>query len=252
MRRVALVLTMAAAVAFAGPPKERFLHELKLDSQVQGEARWDQVQLVVELEAGASNPLFVLRRGLRAEGGVVTLRSLSEAVVKDAVLPRHRADSWVMDFKEPIFTALWAEVQKQAGNKPSVADLVAFTGLHVSKKSLGRGFDLASKVAATREGDCSEHAVLLAALLRHYGFPARVMLGTVLVNFNGAPAAFGHAWVETFAKGAWKTADAILPSDLDVHYLPSAELTDEGPGFGASLVPAVQGLRFKRLMLKAR
>jgi transglutaminase-like putative cysteine protease len=252
VRRAALALTVAAAAASADPPKERFLHELKLESEVQGQARWDQVQLVVELEAGLSSPLFVQRRGLRVDGGVVTLRSLAEPKVKDPVVARHRAASWVMDFNEPAFTPLWADVSKQAGNEPSVAELVAFTGSWVSKKSLGRGFDLASKVVATREGDCSEHAVLLVALLRHYGFPARVMVGTVLVNLNGAPAAFGHAWVETFAKGAWKTADAILPADLDVRYLPSAELSDEGPGFAASLMPAVQGLRFKRLVVKAR
>ncbi len=157
-----------------------------------------------------------------------------------------------MDFKEPVFNAIWAELEKQAGSKPTVADLVAFTGNYVTNKSLSRSFDLASKVAATREGDCTEHAVLLAAILRRSGFPARVMLGTVLVTTNGAPSAFGHAWVETFSRGSWKTADATLPAGLDVRYLPSAELIDEGPGFALAMIPALQGLRFKRLLIKPR
>jgi hypothetical protein len=249
--RLTLVTMAIAACAWGEPPNEKFLHQLALTSEVKGEVKWDQVQLVVELEQPDA-PVFLQRRGLRPNGGIATVRSLAEPVVKDPVAPRHRGDSWVMDFKEPAFNALWPEVEKQAGAKPTVADLVAFTGAYISKKSLSRNFDLASKVAATREGDCSEHAVLLAALLRHYGFPARVMLGTVLVVVNGVPSAFGHAWVETFSRGAWTTADAILPASLGVRYLPSAELADEGPGFAVAMMPAIQALRFKRLVLQPR
>ena len=246
-----MCLALLTAAMAASPPAEKFLHQLAVISEVQGEVHWDQVQLVVELDQPDA-PLFLQRRGLHPDKGVATVRSLTEPVMKDPVTPRHRGDSWVMDFKEPVFNAIWAELEKQPRSKPTVADLVAFTGAYISNKSLSRNFDLASKVAATREGDCSEHAVLLAAILRRYGFPARVMLGTVLVTTNGAPGAFGHAWVETFSRGTWKTADAILPAALDVRYLPSAELTDEGPGFALAMIPALQGLRFKRLLLNPR
>lgn len=252
-RSFAVAVALVSAHAAAGAPRETFLHELKLESETKGEARWDDVQLVIDLgDEPAGRALFLQRRSLKAEGGSVTVRSLTAPVMKDAVLPRHRADSWVMDFKEPAFAALWTEVEKQFGPRPSVADLTAFTRAYISKKSLGRNFDLASKVVATREGDCSEHAVLLAAVLRKHGFPARVMLGTVLVNLDGTPSAFGHAWVETFGKGAWATADAALPAGLELRYLPSAELGEEGPGFMLALVPALQAMRFKRLLLRPR
>ena len=40
----------------------------------------------------------------------------------------------------------------------------------------------AAEVARSREGDCTEHAVLLAALARARGIPARVAMGLVYVR----------------------------------------------------------------------
>ncbi len=63
-----------------------------------------------------------------------------------------------------------------------------------------------------REGDCNEHAVLLAALARAVGFPARVETGLVYMNGRF----FYHAWNRLFL-GRWITADAALgqlPADV--------------------------------------
>jgi transglutaminase-like putative cysteine protease len=54
-------------------------------------------------------------------------------------------------------------------------------------------------------GDCGEHAVLLAAILRAAGIPARVMLG--LLYFAPKKAFVGHAWVMVFAGGTWIFCD---------------------------------------------
>jgi hypothetical protein len=53
-------------------------------------------------------------------------------------------------------------------------------------------------------GDCGEHAVLLAALLRASGVPARVVLGLVYMNSKGGY--FYHAWVMAYV-GEWVFAD---------------------------------------------
>jgi transglutaminase-like putative cysteine protease len=63
----------------------------------------------------------------------------------------------------------------------------------------------ALEVLRTRIGDCNEHAVLLTALLRASGIPARLCVG--LVYARGA--FFYHAWTEAFL-GKWISMDATL------------------------------------------
>jgi hypothetical protein len=54
-------------------------------------------------------------------------------------------------------------------------------------------------------GDCGEHAVLLAALLRASGIPARVVLG--LVYMESRQGYYGHAWVMAFDGTHWIFTD---------------------------------------------
>jgi hypothetical protein len=63
-----------------------------------------------------------------------------------------------------------------------------------------------------RQGDCNEHAVLLAALARAAGIPAQVEAGLVYLNGRF----YYHAWNVLFL-GRWITADALmnqLPADV--------------------------------------
>jgi len=69
----------------------------------------------------------------------------------------------------------------------------------------------AREVLASRRGDCNEHAVLLAALARAAGIPARVIAGAVYAN----DGFYYHAWNELWL-GAWVSADAVfdqIPAD---------------------------------------
>ncbi|MBI4600975.1 MAG: transglutaminase domain-containing protein [Planctomycetes bacterium] len=74
---------------------------------------------------------------------------------------------------------------------------------NVQEKNLNTAFATAKEVFAAREGDCTEHAVLLAALLRAAGVPARVVAGLVL--YEGAFV--GHMWTEAHV-GEWVPLDA--------------------------------------------
>ena len=66
------------------------------------------------------------------------------------------------------------------------------------------------EVARSREGDCSEHAVLTAALCQAVGLPARVALGYVYApDFLGHKNIFGgHAWTQVYINGRWFGLDA--------------------------------------------
>jgi len=70
----------------------------------------------------------------------------------------------------------------------------------------------ALEVMRSRVGDCNEHAVLLTALLRASGIPARLAVGIVFARGKF----FYHAWTEGYV-GKWITMDATLnqmPADV--------------------------------------
>jgi transglutaminase-like putative cysteine protease len=68
-------------------------------------------------------------------------------------------------------------------------------------------FGASPEVLRNLTGDCSEAAVLTAALLRARGVPARIALGFASV---GRGVFIGHAWCEARLGGAWVGVDAAL------------------------------------------
>ncbi len=83
--------------------------------------------------------------------------------------------------------------------------LRAFVHRYIDEKDLSVGLATAGQVAATAQGDCTEHAVLLTALLRAEGIPARTVTGLLYVDeFLGQQGVFGyHMWTQ-----AWVVAVA--------------------------------------------
>ena len=63
----------------------------------------------------------------------------------------------------------------------------------------------ALEVLRTKEGDCNEHATLLATLLRAAGIPARLCIGLVYTRDKF----YYHAWTEAWL-GDWISMDATL------------------------------------------
>jgi transglutaminase-like putative cysteine protease len=149
--------------------------------------------------------------------------------------------SFVLDFGEPAVVALREQLLREHAAGASPEQLRRFVAQAITDKTSARGFDLASRVAASRSGDCTEHAVLLAALARSLGRPARVALGTVLIEEDGGFAAFGHAWAELHDAAGWRVLDAALdPDGAVLHYLPLGLLADEGPGYAIGLTRVMQ------------
>ena len=87
---------------------------------------------------------------------------------------------------------------------------------YVKTKSLSIGFATASEVCRTKEGDCSEHGVLLAALGRLNNLPSRVAVGLAYVrSFGGRDDIFGyHLWTQFYIDGRWVDFDAALKESV--------------------------------------
>lgn len=69
----------------------------------------------------------------------------------------------------------------------------------------------ADNVAKTLNGDCTEYAMLSAAMCRSVGVPSRTVLGLVYAPAkDGKPYLAYHMWFEVFAEGQWLPLDATL------------------------------------------
>ncbi|HEX2732996.1 MAG TPA: transglutaminase-like domain-containing protein [Polyangiaceae bacterium] len=190
--------------------------------------------------------------------GTFQLTDLSHLQSRDPVVPAYSKSSFVVDFDQASFNAP-VEQAKRAGDL-SAQGLTAFVGKYIEHKSYAHGFDVASRVANTRSGDCSEHAVFTTALLRRFGIAARVVFGIVLVGVNEPGSepelsAVGHAWAESFENGHWQIADAALqpegpavrhgipglPPNAQLHlaYLPIVVLKDESVSYARALMDEV-------------
>jgi hypothetical protein len=89
--------------------------------------------------------------------------------------------------------------------------LVSWVFSHIDKKPV-ISVPSALQTLIHREGDCNEHAALLAALARASGIPAQVEAGLVYVNGRF----YYHAW-DVLYLDRWVTADALMdqmPADV--------------------------------------
>jgi hypothetical protein len=156
------------------------------------------------------------------------------------VLDRHTKATFVVDFDERPVAELAAALGLERGGRTPIPAIVRATSGAVALTSAW-GWLLASEVARRRAGDCTENAVLLTALARHAGWPARIVLGIELADDGRRAAAFGHAWAEIHDGRAWVLADATLRGSepLRVRHVPVASLEDEGPGFRNDLARAI-------------
>ena len=180
---------------------------------------------------------------VKAEGGAIEIALSERATLAGVVEARHRASSFVIDWEEPALAPLREQLLREHGVAPSLEALRDFTGRAIGRKTMERGWDHASAVAGSGAGDCTEHAVLLAALARSLGRPARVVVGVLLADGGEGVAAFGHAWTEIHERGAWRRLDATPVADWGrARYLPLFALDDEGPGYAMALAGATQAL----------
>lgn len=86
--------------------------------------------------------------------------------------------------------------------------LEKFVNQKIEMKNFTQAFSTAAEVARNPEGDCTEHAVLLAALARARGIPARVAIGLV---YQPASQSFAyHMWNELWITDRWVPMDATL------------------------------------------
>ncbi len=108
----------------------------------------------------------------------------------------------------------------------------------LEKKNFSTALASAAEVAERMEGDCTEHACLLAAMLRAKQIPSRVAVGFVYADKLGAFG--GHMWTEAFLNNQWVPLDGTLGlGGIGASHikLSDSDLADDGPVPVSSFLP---------------
>jgi hypothetical protein len=72
------------------------------------------------------------------------------------------------------------------------------------------GLATADHVARTLEGDCTEFAMLAAAMCRAQGIPSKTVFGLMYTHDPRKPSMGFHMWTEVWVKGQWVPIDAMV------------------------------------------
>lgn len=148
-------------------------------------------------------------------------------------LAPYLAASTFLNHEDAAVRALHKRALAQwSGRREERAELLRrFVHGYLDTKDLRTVLATASEVAANASGDCTEHAVLLAALLRAERIPARVAFGLIYVDhFAGARDIFGyHLWTQAWLDDRWVDLDATLAQPFDAAHLTlgTSSLDDE-------------------------
>ncbi|MCP3957121.1 MAG: transglutaminase domain-containing protein [bacterium] len=149
--------------------------------------------------------------------------SLHEAEEHDDVAEYLLASSY-LDYRHPAVRRLLDDAgleRSEAGSAARAEALRAFVAGYLEDKNLDSVLATASQVAESRSGDCTEHSVLLTALLRAADIPARVVTGLVYAEeFAGERDLFAyHMWSQALIDGRWMDLDATLDRTFDAAHV---------------------------------
>ena len=111
-------------------------------------------------------------------------------------------------------------------------------GEAIEAKDFSQAFATAAEVVQTRQGDCTEHAVLLAALCRARQIPARVSIGLV---YASAEQGFAyHMWNEVWIRDRWIPLDATLgQGGIGAAHIKLADSDLDGAGAYSTFLPVL-------------
>lgn len=117
--------------------------------------------------------------------------------------------------------------------------LERFVNQYIKQVDFSQAFATAAEVAEKPVGDCTEHAVLLAALARARGIPARVAIG--LVYMQGRQSFGYHMWTEVYVDRRWTALDATLgKGGIGAAHLKLAHSSLKGGSAYGSFLPIIR------------
>lgn len=148
----------------------------------------------------------------------------------DATLREFRqASAWLQSDDPALKQAALQTIQGAKTELEKMQRLQQFVSDRISQSNLSTGYASAKEAFENRTGDCTEYALLLAAMARAIGIPARVAGGLAYSpTYLGQTNSFiPHAWTQAFVQGRWRSFDAAL-GQFDAGHI-TLSLTDGSP-----------------------
>jgi hypothetical protein len=148
-------------------------------------------------------------------------------------------NNWIQSDNAKVIALAREAADGETDSWKTAVKLEQFVHNFIKLKDYSQAFASAAEVIDTREGDCTEHAVLLAALCRAQGIPARVAIGLVIMP-NGKEFGY-HMWTEVFIDKQWIPIDATLArGGIGAAHLKLAHSNLKGASAYGSFLPVVQ------------
>jgi hypothetical protein len=248
-----LWLALFAAGPLAAADTELFIGQIRVEDArtASADAQVLHYRIMHEDAAGLQAQLARwVDQPQPVEGGVAFSLPAYPMAATPAGDDRHRAASFLIDYTEPVIQALAVPIEQRYGKRPSPGELEQFVHDYIVDKNSAHGFDVASMVARSRAGDCTEHAVLLTALLRMYDYPARTVTG-LYVSLQEPVLAYGHAWVEYYADDGWIGLDGTrISHGVGAQHVPLGVVEDETMAYALGLIGSFQMLAIERVIVE--
>jgi len=169
----------------------------------------------------------------------VTPDNLPPGLPKATLAPKDLEPNNLIQSDDPVIKAMAARIAPGERNHWKLAKaLERYVATTVDSTNLTQAVASASEVAKSKQGDCTEHAVLLAALCRARGIPARVVVGLVYApQLDG----FGyHMWNEVAVGEQWLPLDATRPDQTFAGHLKLLDSNLAGANAFSSFLPVFQ------------
>lgn len=167
--------------------------------------------------------------------------SLSEA---DRPGEEALASSSLIEVDHDAVQTLAKEANVTEGDDPwqKAVALERFVHEKIEQKDFSQGFLSAGAVAQQQVGDCTEHSVLLMALLRAHKIPSRGALGLVYVDDYAGKQGFAyHMWTEAWIGDRWIPLDATRgKGGIGIDYIKVTQSDLGGSGAFAAFLPVSQ------------
>jgi len=174
-----------------------------------------------------------------------------------AALEALKSTQFVQSDHEEIVELARQAIGKARDAAEAVDKIEAFVADYVEDKNLSVGYASAVEVARSKQGDCTEHAVLTAALCRAVGIPAQIVTGLAYVSeWRAMQSGFGgHAWNQVYIGGKWIGLDAAFRGTgrggYDAGHIALAAGNGD-PGDFFSLVTTMGQFEFEKVEVKRK
>ncbi len=266
-----IITTAAKALADFIPPEIFMTSSIKagrrIDTNAAGQITYRIKRKNKDIDLGEL-PSTAMQRVISATPDAIELtvtrqshtRQSAKAVKLDKTQLRDYLSSNLMiNSQDPQIIALATKAAAGESDPFILGDkLRIFVTDYIEEKNLSVGFATASEVCRTKEGDCSEHAVLLAALGRVHNIPSRVAVGLAYVPlFGQQDDIFGyHMWTQFYIDGRWIDFDAALRetdcSPTRITFATSSLKTAGGADLSLPLIAKIGGIDIDILNIKPR